>query len=46
MVAEFYASVLKDKPPHIARYAADVFFGSKEVVSEWTSRIGILNPHE
>lgn len=46
IVAELYDYILANKPPKIAKYAAEQFFGNPAVIAEWTSKIGIVNTAE
>lgn len=43
IISEFYNAVLRDKPWHVARYAADEFFGNPATVEKWTAKLGIAN---
>lgn len=45
IISELYNYIITNKPRLIAKYAAEEFFGNKEVVAEWTSKLGIINPY-
>ena len=46
IVAELYNYIITNKPHKIAKFAAEEFFGNPAVISEWTSKLGIINTRE